>query len=72
MWYLVGTAIVHIFRTKLLVLETVYSEKLRGDISFAKHLARWYVAVPMIQIIGWIGECSTSSLLQSLWILAVP
>ena len=50
--YPVGTLIVHIFCTKSLVLETVYSELLRGDISFDKYLARLCLAVPILEIIG--------------------
>ena len=41
-----------------LPLETVYSEVLNGDNSFAKYFARWYVAVLRLEIIGRIGNFS--------------
>ena len=52
---------VSVFCTESLVLETVYSETLSDDISFDKYLARCYVAVSILEIIGQIGNFSTLS-----------
>ena len=71
LWYSIGILIVRIFCIKSLVLRTVYSEIQRGDISFDKYLARWYVAVPISEIIGGISNFLTLSSLKFLWILPV-
>ena len=48
------------------MLETVYSEILRDDVSLDKYLAKQYVAVPILQIVGRICNFSTLSSLESL------
>ena len=68
-WYPVGTSIVRILYIKSLVLETVNSQIPRGDISFDKYLARWYVAVSILEIVGRIDNFYILSSLESLWIL---
>ena len=51
--------------------ETVYFDILRNDISFDKYLARWYVAVTILEIIGRIDNSLILSSLESFRILAV-
>ena len=64
-WYSIGILIVPIFYIKSLVLDTVYSEMLRGDLSFDKYLARWYVAAPISEINRQISNFLTLSSLET-------
>ena len=55
-----------------MVLVTVYSDVLKGDKSFAKYLASWYDAVPILNIIGHNGTSLIFPLTDTLYFLAVP
>ena len=61
-WKRGGTWTFFIVVRNSLLLETVYSEVLHSDSSFAQYIARWYVAVLRVEIIGHIGNFSKRNL----------
>ena len=56
---------------KSFVHTIVYSDTLKGDKYLDRYLAKWYVAVLMLEIIGRIGWSLTVPSFGILWILAV-
>lgn len=54
------------------LLFTVYSDLLNGDSIFAKYFARWYEAIPVMEIIGRNGWSSRVPFTGILFFLAVP